>query len=179
MIVILGPTCTGKTSLAEKLCLKFNGEIISADSRQVYKHMDVGTGKVHNSTFKVKSSNTLKVLGDRVFSTHLQDVVLPNRNYSVAQWAKEAQAAISEIGSRGKTAFLVGGTGFYIDVLLGNRQLAGVAPDYSLRSKLEKLSCEELLDELSKLNPEAAKTIDKKNKRRLVRAVEVSTTDDR
>lgn len=161
IITILGPTCTGKTSLADKLATKYNGEIVSADSRQVYKHMDIGTGKVPRST-KIR--------------TWLQDVVEPNENYSVADWVKEAQYVVSNIYSRGKIPFIVGGTGFYIDVLLGFKQLAWVPANYKLRSELEKLSMEELVNKLRKVNRELAERTDLNNRRRVIRALELSYT---
>jgi len=159
LIVILGPTCTGKTSLAEELCLKHNGEIVSADSRQVYQYMDIGTGKLPKSEQVV---------------THLQDVAVPGCNYSVSDWSKTAHRTIKNIWQRGKIPFVVGGTGFYIDVLLGNKQLSGVEPDYILRAKLEKLSTEELFEKLKKLDSERAASIDSSNERRLVRAIEIA-----
>jgi tRNA dimethylallyltransferase len=161
LIVILGPTCTGKTSLAEYLCRRFNGEIISADSRQVYKFMDIGTGKVP------------AVGGEAGVRTHMQDVVRPGQKYSVSDWSKAARYARDDIWEREKLPFIVGGTGFYIDVLLGNRRLAGVGPDYELRKKLEGLSTEELFLRLQKADPVRAGEIDRKNKVRLVRAAEI------
>ncbi len=163
LILILGPTCTGKTSLAEKLCSKYTGEIISADSRQIYRYMDVGTGKVP----------LLKKSGSVSCKTHLQDVVTPNQHYSVSDWSKAAQNIANYLWATGKTPFVVGGTGFYIDVLLGNRQLSGVEPDYKLREELEKLSLGELFERLENEDSERAENIDRKNKRRLVRALEV------
>jgi len=175
LIVILGPTCTGKTSLAEKLCYKFSGEIVSADSRQVYRFMDIGTGKLPPSCHsRPATSLGVNSGGNPDVKTHLQDVVRSDQNYSVADWAASAKRALDDIKRREKIPFVVGGTGFYIDVLLGNRGIAGVAPDYILRQELEKLFCEELFAKLKKLDPEKAAEIDRKNKRRLVRAVEIS-----
>jgi len=159
LVVILGPTCTGKTSLAEELCVKHNGEIVSADSRQVYRYMDIGTGKLPKSKQVV---------------THLQDVARPDQEYSVSHWAEGAQRVIENIWQRGKASFVVGGTGFYIDILLGLRGLAGVEPNYKLRRELETLSKEELFERLREVNPERAESIDRNNPRRLIRAIEIS-----
>ncbi len=174
LIVILGPTASGKTSLSIKLAKKFNGEIVSADSRQVYKGMDIGTGKV---TKKEMS----RLLGNRGSSTssgqgiphYLLDVVSPKTRFSVAQYQKLAKKAIKKIHKKGKLPFLVGGTGFYIQSVVDNISLPKVKPDWKLRKKLEKMPVEELFKILKKLDPNRAKNIDKKNPRRLIRAIEI------
>jgi len=160
IIAIVGPTASGKTDLAIKLAKKLNGEIISADSRQVYKGMDIGTGKVTKR----------KMAG---IPHHLLDVASPQRTFTVAQYQKLGTAAIKKILSRDKLPIIVGGTGFYIDTLLYNYNLPSVKPNPRLRHALEKKSAEELFDKLKSLDPGRAETIDSRNKVRLVRAIEI------
>ena len=176
LIVIVGPTSTGKTSLGIKLCREFNGEIVSADSRQIYKHMNIGTGKRPLSEMQKSQVSMQKQDGcwivDGVY-VHLYDVVEPDRKFSVARFKDAATKEIESIWRRGKVPFLVGGTGFYIAAVLGETEFARIPPDWELRKKLEKLSVEELFEKLKRLDPERAKTIDPKNPRRLVRAIEI------
>ncbi len=160
LIVILGPTASGKSGLAVKLAKKFNGEIISADSRQVYKGMDIGTGKV-----------TKKEM-EGIFH-YLLDVVSPKRRFTVFQYRKLAINAINKILKKGKIPVLCGGTGFYIQAVVDGILIPEVPPDWKLRKKLEKKSLKELFFQLKKLDPKRAKKIDKKNLRRLIRALEV------
>ena len=160
IVVILGPTASGKTSLSIKLAKKFNGEVVSADSRQVYKGMDIGTGKV---TKKEMAS----------IPHYLLDVASPNARFTVAQFQKLAKKALKKIHKKGKLPFLVGGTGFYIQAVVDNLSLPKVKPDWKLRKNLEKLSNEELFKKLKKLDPKRAKSIDRHNPRRLIRAIEI------
>jgi tRNA dimethylallyltransferase len=160
LIVILGPTASGKTELAVKLAKNFNGEIVNADSRQVYKGMDIGTAKP-----------TKKEM--RGVPHHLLDVVSPKRKFTVAQYRKLAIKAIERIQKKGKIPFLVGGTWFYIRAVVDGLVIPKVPPDWKLRKKLEKKSPQELYEILKKLDPERAKTIEKENKRRLIRAIEI------
>jgi len=176
LIVICGPTSTGKTSLALSLCRKFKGEIISADSRQVYRFMDVGTGKlpVTESNVQIKKGNGMwEIGGIRVW---LYDVVNPNQSFTVVDYARRAEAEIKSCWRRGRVPFLVGGSGFYIDVVLGKLTVAGVPPDFELRRELEKLSTAELFEKLQALDPQRAKTIDPANPHRLIRAVEIAVS---
>lgn len=161
LIVITGPTASGKSDLAVRLARKFNGEIISADSRQVYRGLDVGTGKI-----------TKKEM--RGVPHHLLDVASPKRTYTVAQFKKEAEKIIRYIVRNGKTPLLVGGTGFYIDAVLGRATFPEIPPNQSLRDQLEKKSTQSLVTLLTKLDPKRAKTIDLHNPRRLVRAIEIA-----
>ncbi len=161
IIVILGPTASGKTDLSIKLAKKFNGEIISADSRQVYKGMDIGTGKI-----------TKKEMQE--IPHYLLDIVSPNRKFSVAQYQKLALKSIDKISKKNKIPFLVGGSPFYIYSLLETWTFPKLSPDWNLRKKLEKKSCEELSETLKKLDIKRFKNIDKKNKRRLIRAIEIA-----
>lgn len=160
LIVLLGPTASGKSDLAITLARKFGGEIISADSRQVYCGMDIGTGKV-----------TKREL--RLVPHHLLDVADPKRDFSVARFQRLGRKAIADIARRGKLPIIAGGTGFYIDALVYGTKLPDVKPDKKLRAKLEKHSAEQLFAQLKKLDPARATSIDPHNKRRLVRALEI------
>ena len=159
IIVVLGPTASGKSDLAVEIARQFNGEVISADSRQVYKYMDIGTGKV-----------TKKEMGG--IKHHLLDVVHPKKVFTAMDFKKQAEKAIGEILKKGKTPIVCGGTGFYIHTLLG-AGFPEIEPDKKLRKELEKKTADELFKMLKKLDETRAKTIDPKNKRRLVRAVEL------
>ncbi|MEK7575477.1 MAG: tRNA (adenosine(37)-N6)-dimethylallyltransferase MiaA [Patescibacteria group bacterium] len=163
IIVILGPTASGKSDLSIKIAQKIRGEIISADSRQVYKGLDIGTGKI-----------TEKEMQD--IKHHCLNVISPKKIYTALDFKKCAEKAIENILSRGKMPIVCGGAGFYIDALLGKIQIVGVPPNWRLRKKLEKKSVEELFKILKKLNPEHAKIIDKHNPRRLIRAIEIAET---
>lgn len=160
LIVILGPTASGKSDLAVKLAKKFNGEVISADSRQVYKGLNIGSGKI-----------TKKEM--REVPHYLLDVADPKRRFTVAQFQKLAFKKIKSIQERGKTPFLVGGTGFYIQSIVDNIKIPEVKPNPKLRKGLEKKSVGQLFLILKKLDPARAKTIDSKNPRRLIRAIEI------
>ena len=160
ILVIVGPTASGKSNLAAKLAKKLNGEIISADSRQVYKGLDIGTGKI-----------TRKEM--RGIPHHLIDVIDPKKQLSVAEYKKLAEAKVRYIVQKDKLPIVVGGTGFYIDALTGRANFPDVAPNKLLRSKLSKLSKEKLFKMLQKKDPRRAKTIDSQNKVRLVRALEI------
>lgn len=160
LIVIVGPTSSGKSELAVKLALRFQGEIISADSRQVYTGMDLGTGKITKEEM-------------RDVPHHLLDVVSPSQKFSVTEYRKLALNAIGEIRQREHLPFLVGGSPFYIYAVTDGLQFPEVPPDEELREELNKLSAEELSVRLEKQDPERAKTIEQKNKRRLIRALEI------
>jgi len=160
LIVILGPTASGKTGLSIKLAKKFNGEVVSADSRQVYKGMDIGSGKV-----------TKKEMAG--IPHYLLDVANPKKRFSVAQYQKLALKVIKKIQKKDCVPFLVGGTGFYIQSIVDGTVIPEVKPDWNLRKKLEKLTTEQLFSKLKKIDPKRAKAIDKQNPRRLVRAIEI------
>lgn len=160
IIVIVGPTASGKSDLAVKIAKEKNGEIISADSRQVYKSLDIGSGKISKHEMQ----------GVPHF---LLDVCNPKKTFTVADFKKLGQKAIDDILSRGKIPIIAGGTGFYIDALVYDLDLPEVLPNPKLRKELEKKSVEELFETLEKLDPERAEEIDSKNKVRLVRALEV------
>ncbi len=160
LIIILGPTASGKSNLSIKLAKKFNGEIISADSRQIYKEMNIGTAKI-----------TKKEMSD--IPHYMIDIVNPNQNFTLAQFQKKTIKIIKDIQKINKLPFLVGGTGLYIQSVIDNLKIPETKPDEKLRNKLEKLTNQELINKLEKLDPKALKIIDTKNKRRLVRALEI------
>lgn len=158
--VIVGPTASGKSAFAIQLAQKVNGEVISADSRQVYRGMDIGTGKI-----------TKKEMAG--IPHHLLSVSSPKRQYSVERYQKDAREALLDILTRGKTPIICGGTGYYIDALVEGTILPEVSPNSALRKKLEAMSAEKLFALLKKRDPSRAQTIDAKNPRRLIRALEI------
>ncbi len=160
IIVILGPTASGKSELAVNLAKKFGGEIISADSRQVYKGMNIGTGKITKKEMQG-------------IPHYLLDVTSPRRKFTVAQYKKLALEAINKAFKKNKIPILCGGTGFYIQAVIDGITIPEVMPDWLLRTRLNKQTTEELFEKLKRLDPQRAKTIDKKNKRRLIRALEI------
>ncbi|RLC37755.1 MAG: tRNA (adenosine(37)-N6)-dimethylallyltransferase MiaA, partial [Candidatus Nealsonbacteria bacterium] len=161
LIVILGPTASGKTKLSIKLAKKFNGEIISADSRQVYKGMDIGTGKITKEEMQG-------------IPHYLLDVASSKRKFTVAQYQKLAISAINKILKKRKIPFLVGGSPFYIYCVVEGWIFPALGPDEKLRKILEKKDTKTLFKMLKKLDPQRAKTIEKSNKRRLIRAIEIA-----
>ncbi|OGC47448.1 tRNA (adenosine(37)-N6)-dimethylallyltransferase MiaA [candidate division WWE3 bacterium RIFCSPHIGHO2_01_FULL_42_13] len=174
IFVILGPTSSGKTSTALDLCKRSNGEIISTDSRQIYKGMDIGTGKTPiNTKIKVEKGKNHWVLdGIKVWG---YDLINPDEYFSAYDFAKWALPKAQELLEQGKAVYLVGGTGFFIDMFTGRAKPSRVKPDFNLRNKLEKLSLSELQKKLMSLNPEAYEKIDKNNHVRLIRAIEIET----
>ena len=161
ILIILGPTASGKSDLAVDLARKFNGEVISADSRQVYKGLDIGSGKITRKEMKGVPH-------------YLLDVVYPRTIFTVTKFQKLAQKQIKDILKRNKLPIICGGTGFYIQSLVDGIIFPEVKPDLVLRSKLETKTLEELILILDKLNPVRLKTIDFKNSRRLIRAIEIA-----
>jgi tRNA dimethylallyltransferase len=163
LIVILGPTASGKTDLSIKLAKEYNGEVVSADSRQVYRGMDIGTAKP---------------LDFRGIPHWLLNIKNPNQPYTVAEFKKDAVKKIKEIQKRGKLPILAGGTGLYIKSVVENLDIPKVEADPLLRQKIEKEMQERGLDyvfqKLIKLDPEAAYIVDPKNPRRVVRALEIT-----
>jgi len=160
LIVILGPTASGKTELAIKLAKKFNGEIVSADSRQIYKEMNIGTAKPQKKETKG-------------IPHHLINIVSLKSNFNAALYKKLAIKKIEEISEKDKIPFLVGGTGLYVSAVTDNLDFPKIIPDKKLRINLERKTAKELFKIYKKLDKQGAKLIDKNNKRRLVRAVEV------
>lgn len=167
LLVILGPTASGKSDLAIQLAKLFNGEIISADSRQVYKGLDIGSGKVPRD-------NKSKIYLSQGIPHYLLDIVPPQRYFSVAQYQRLAARKIREIQKRKKLPILVGGTGLYLSAVIEGWQFPAVKPNSQLRKKLEKKSIPELLSLLKSLDCQRANSIDSKNKRRIIRAIEIA-----
>ncbi len=160
LIAILGPTAVGKSSLAIKLAQEFRGEIVSADSRQVYRGMDIGTAKPTRQD-------------QALVPHHLIDLVNPDENFTLAQYQQFAYQTIAAIHARGNVPFLVGGSGLYVRAVLEGLTIPRVAPNPARRRELEQQSPERLYARLQKLDPIAASKIDPRNTRRVIRALEV------
>jgi tRNA dimethylallyltransferase len=194
ILVILGPTSSGKSDIAIKLAKKFNGEIISADSRQIFRGMDIGTGKIErdliNLSLRAKRSNPVQLANTgsprslhslamtNAYISHdiphyMIDIVTPRTDFNVAKFKKQAEKIISDILNRDKLPIICGGTGFWIQAIVDDVNFPEVKPDWKLREKLEKHSAEKLFAMLKKLDPTRANNIDTKNKVRLIRAVEI------
>lgn len=170
LIVIVGPTAVGKSDLALRLAHSLNGEIVSADSRQVYRYMDIGTAKPDHD------ARTL-------VTHHLIDIVDPDEDFSLALYQEEAFKAIDDIQRSGKVAFLVGGSGLYIRAVVEGLKIPTIAPDTELRRHLEDRALLEgsefLYKELQLIDPASAEKIDPRNTRRLIRAIEVCRSTGR
>ena len=163
VIAVVGPTAAGKTGIAIELALRFNGEVISVDSRQIYRKLDIGTAKVTKEEMKGVPH-------------HLIDIVDIDTVYTANDFLREADTAITDISERGKLPIVAGGTLFYVELLRRTMQPAPVPPNYMLRSRLDALSTEALLKKLTELDPRRAATIDPHNRRRLIRAIEIVDT---
>lgn len=174
LMIIYGPTGVGKTSLGLRLAKKYNGEIVSADSRQVYRGMDIGTGKdVRGGKWDVKSGTWI-IDGVKIW---LLDVVKPDEEFSVAEYTQLTSEVIKDITRREKLPIIVGGTGFYIKALLDGVGTLGVAPDWELRRILGDWDIKRLGEELEKLDKDRWDRMNKSdinNPRRLIRAIEVA-----
>ena len=164
LVAIVGPTGIGKSRLALHLSGLFNGEIISADSRQVYRYLNIGTAKPTPEEMNIVPH-------------HLVDIIDPGEVFNLAQFQEMAQGAIVDIQSRNRIPFLAGGTGLYIKAVLENWQIPGISPDSKFRYNYEKIADEEgtadLYQQLVKIDPKAAGKIDPNNLRRIIRALEV------
>lgn len=167
VIVIVGPTASGKTDVSIELAKKINGEIISADSMQIYKYMNIGTAKPTKEEMQG-------------IKHYMLDVVEPDETFNVSKYKKMAEDAIEEIFSKGKTPIIVGGTGLYINTLVNGIEFLEVEGDAKYRETLVKKGLEEgaevLHNELKKVDPESAEVIDANNIRRVARALEIYKT---
>ncbi len=183
ILAIVGPTASGKTSLGIALAKQFNGEVISVDSRQVYRGMDIGTAKPEGEWSEQeiqKGGSVDQIFGARKTFTvegvpHWAiDLVDPDEEYSVALFKTYAEKKIKEILDRGHLPILVGGTGLWLRAIIDNLDLAATPSDPKLRAELETWRLGDLFHEYKQLDPEGAQSIDRQNKRRLMRALEVT-----
>ena len=161
VIAVVGPTASGKTSYAVSLAHKFNGEIVSADSRLVYKGFDIGTAKPSLEECEGVPH-------------HMIDIVEPEIDYSAGLFAEEAKKAVDDILSRGKTPIVAGGTGLSFRLLLENYDVPKVPPDYELREKLSAYTYDELRKMLEKFDPQRAAEIELNDKKKVIRAIEMA-----
>ena len=164
ILVIVGPTASGKTRMAVELAKAHNGEVVSADSMQIYRRMDIGTAKPTAEEM------------DGV-PHHMIDVADPEEDFSVARYVEMASACVDDILARGKLPIVAGGTGLYVDSLLSGRTFAAFSPESALRKELEEELAERggeaMLEELSRVDPEAAARLHPNDHKRIVRALEV------
>ena len=161
LVVIVGTNASGKSDLGIRLAKHFGGEIVSADSRQVYRGLDLGSGKITPA-----QAATVR--------HHLIDVADLSEYYSLARYQLAAYNAIDSISGAGKLPFLVGGTGLYISAIVEGYQLVDVPPNDQLRAELEPLPLTQLVERLESSDPDAANRIDRSNRRRLIRAIEIA-----
>lgn len=188
LVVILGPTATGKTKIAVKLASKFHGEIISADSRQVYRGMDIGTGKdlaeyrLKSAPVASKKASGRASRGHRKAQEvpyHLIDIISPKTPFNVARYQQLAYRAIGQVQKSGQVPFLVGGTGLYIDAVVKGFEFSAALKHKNIktlkqiRQEMAELSISQLLARLKKIDLETYKVIDQKNRRRVERALEI------
>ena len=164
LIVICGPTASGKTRLGVYLASHYNGEIISADSRQVYRGMDIGTGKDLNEYF----------INEKKIPCHLIDIANPQSVYTLFDYQKDFYKVCREIKLRNRVPFLVGGSGLYIEAVLKNYQIPAIPENEELREKLSGLEKEELKRELEKIDPDLYSRTDLSSKKRIIRALEIA-----
>jgi tRNA dimethylallyltransferase len=176
IIIICGPTSSGKSDAAIQLAKKFDGEVISADSRQIYRGLDIGSGKIPkdftSEKLQVKSEKNTYISGG--IPHHLIDIAKPMEDFNVSHFKAAANEAIEDILKRGKLPIICGGTGFWINSIMHNMDFPNVEPDEVLRSMLHNKPAEELFAILSELDPDRAATIEKQNPVRLIRAIEIA-----
>ena len=166
LVVVLGPTASGKSTLGITLAQRFHGEIVSADSRQVYRGLDIGTAKVTPAE-------------QALVPHHLLDIVDPQDTYTVAQFQQDATRAIDAILACECLPLLVGGSPHYIQSVVDNLAIPAVAPQPDLRASLESQPLADLVSQLEQLDPQGASSIDRNNPRRVIRALEVSIVTGR
>lgn len=178
-LVLYGPTVTGKTDLAISLAKKYSGELISADSRQVYTGLDIGSGKIHFTDTAEKHEGYWIVNGIRIRGF---DIANPGTQFTVADFLKFVNSSIVQINKLSKLPIVVGGTGFYVRALIKGIDSIGIPADSKLRRKLEKLSVQHLYQKLLETNPQRAKSVnesDRQNPRRLIRAIEIALNNQK
>ena len=163
VIAVVGPTASGKSSLALALAQNFGGEVVSCDSMQIYREMDIGTAKA------TKEERAL-------VPHHMIDVADPCENWSLAEFADRAHTAIADIAARGKIPFLCGGTGLYLDNILFDTKLSDAPGDPAYRDSLGELTNEELHAKLTEVDPISAASTHMNNRRRVIRALEIYHT---
>ena len=163
-IVILGPTASGKTHLACNLAYHLNGEIISADSRQVYKHLDIGTGK---------DLNEYVINGEKI-NYHLIDVFEPGEQFYLHDFIRELKVAFDKITAQNKLPIICGGTGLYLDALRKDFSFTQIKENENLRKELEERSKEDLIKKLKRYNHQESQNVDLNSKKRLIRAIEIA-----
>ena len=176
LIAVVGPTASGKTGLALALAKKFDGALINADSRQLYRGMDVATNKLGEEIAIKKTVGEETVYFIDGVPTHLLDLIAPDQSFSLAQYKEAALRKIREVRAEGYLPILVGGTGLYVSAVVDNLDIPLAPPDPQLRARLEKESLPELFAELEKVDPPSAASIGPDNKRKLIRALEVCRT---
>lgn len=164
LIVVCGPTASGKTRLGVRIALRYDGEIVSGDSRQVYRGMDIGTGKDLSEY----------TIGNRTIACHLIDIVDPAEIYTVYNFKKDFYRAFSEIVARNKLPILIGGTGLYLEAVLRNYAIPEVPEDTKLRKALMARDKRSLEKELAAGAPDLHQLTDKKSKKRIVRSLEIA-----
>lgn len=173
LLVIVGPTGTGKTSQALKLAKKYHGEIINADSRQVYAGLDIATGKEVKELFRGKAVKKKGYWIVNDIPIHLYDIIAPDQPFSLVDYQQRAYRAIAEVVKKGKLPILVGGSGLYIQAVVDGLKVPKAPPNLELRKKLSSQKVEALYRELLKIDPLSAQKIDGQNPRRIIRALEV------
>ena len=164
LLIILGATASGKTKLAVEIASELDGEIISADSRQIFKQMDIGTGKDLNEYS----------IGDKIIPHHLIDILEPGERYHVDAFKNDFYKAFQSIIEKEKKPILCGGTGMYIHSLLQNQNYTAVPVNINFRNELEFSSKDELVNVLSKYQSDSASSVDLSSKKRLIRAIEIA-----
>ncbi len=169
VIFVIGQTASGKTALGIDLAKQFNGAIINADSRQVYKKMNVVTAKPARDSASVHNEYTVEGI-----KHYLMDIYDPGKPFTLADFKKHALEAIKKIIDNGQLPIVVGGTGLYIWSLVDNLSIPAIAPNKKLRASLEEKSLADLVKLLQNIDPSTAEKIDLKNKRRVLRALEVT-----
>jgi tRNA dimethylallyltransferase len=170
--VLVGPTSSGKTSIALQVCEKNGAHVISADSRQVYKYMDIGTGKlpINTKDYKIERGEGFWKINDCTIWGY--DLVEPSQNFNAYEFATFALAKIKELENKDIPVLIVGGTGFFVDTLTGRTKLNATEADPNLRAALNDKNLDELLVQLKDLSPQMYLSIDQKNKVRVIRAIE-------